>query len=279
VEFYNYCDEGGDLLYQVVRHTPKGFSYRRPNGRGGWLASLGQVRLVPYRLPELLAAKDADVVFVVEGEKDVDNVRALGLVATCNSGGGGAGKWPRAHNRFLRGRRVVILPDNDHTGREHATHVAQSLHRYAARVGILELPGLPLKGDVSDWIEGGGTAARLLSLAHDCLAKPGTVPCPEPRFVEPESTFCFDYQFLLRRVLPDGSLSAQEKLLLIILGAHIKNPRLTREMIARYLRLTPRRVGQMLATLRQSGKLRAPVSRRGQARDRASNGSGQTTSG
>jgi 5S rRNA maturation endonuclease (ribonuclease M5) len=256
---YNYVDEDGKLLYQVVRYVPKRFSFHRPDGRGGWIASLGNVRRVPYRLPELLAADPTEMVFVVEGEKDVNHMRGLGLVATCNSGGGGRGKWPRSHSRFLRGRLVVILADNDRTGREHARDVAQSLHRYAATVGvILRLPGVPEKGDVSDWIEYGGTAAGLLGLARECLDRPTAVPIPEPQFGTLDLDDMVRFDWTLRDILPDTELSAKEKLLLIIRRAGIRSPKLTRALLAQYLGLTSRRVGQMQASLRERGKLGPP---------------------
>ncbi len=72
---YDYLDERGALLYQVVRFHPKGFAYRRP-ARRGWLRSLGSVRRAPYRLPELLTAPSGEHIFVVEGEKDVESLRA-----------------------------------------------------------------------------------------------------------------------------------------------------------------------------------------------------------
>src|SRR5262245_54489201 len=34
---YDYTDEHGDLLYQVVRFDPKDFRQRYPNGNGGWI--------------------------------------------------------------------------------------------------------------------------------------------------------------------------------------------------------------------------------------------------
>ena len=89
VACYDYHDEQGKLLMQVVRMEPKTFRQRRPDG-DGWSWSVKDVRLVPYRLPELVAAPDA-VVYLVEGEKDADRLASLGLVATCNAGG--AGKW------------------------------------------------------------------------------------------------------------------------------------------------------------------------------------------
>jgi hypothetical protein len=89
---YDYADEGGELLSQVVRYEPRGFRQRRPDGRGGWIWNLQGVRRVPYRLPELLEALGAEqTIFIAEGEKDVDNLHRLGAPATCNLGG--AGKW------------------------------------------------------------------------------------------------------------------------------------------------------------------------------------------
>jgi hypothetical protein len=151
---YPYRDEAGQLLYEVVRFDPKDFRQRQPNGRGGWTWSTKGVRRVPYRLPELLASDPAETVFVVEGEKDVHALARIGLTATTNAQG--AGKWhtldrPTVTKAF-GGRHVVILPDNDGAGLDHADEVARSLRRTAASVKVVELPGVPGKGDVSDWL-------------------------------------------------------------------------------------------------------------------------------
>jgi putative DNA primase/helicase len=130
----------------------------------GWLWSVKGLELVPYRLPELLAAPPDQTVFVPEGEKDVDALRALGLVATCNPMG--AGKWRKEFGRHLEGRDVVVLPDDDEVGRPHAMEVVAKLAGHAARVRILGIP--PPHKDVSDWIvHGGGTAARLLQMVAE----------------------------------------------------------------------------------------------------------------
>ena len=159
---YDYCDEAGALVFQVLRYEPKTFRQRRPEG-SGWSWSVKGVRKLPYRLPELLAAPTDAPVFIVEGEKDADALAALGLVATCNAGG--AGKWKKEHSEFLRSRRVVVLPDNDSAGEKHAQQVERSLRGIAAEVRTLVLPGLPDKGDVSDWLDAGGTLEELLALA------------------------------------------------------------------------------------------------------------------
>ena len=118
VETYSYTDESGDLLYQVCRMIPKDFRQRKPKVGGGWEWTIENVRRVLYRLPQLLAAAITAIVFIVEGEKDVDQLVKLGLVATTNAGG--AGKWRPEYNEHLRGRPVVILPDHDQVGQDHA---------------------------------------------------------------------------------------------------------------------------------------------------------------
>jgi hypothetical protein len=154
---YDYKDEVGNVLFQVVRSLPKDFKQRRPDGKGGWTWSVKGTRVVPYRLRELLA-EPARPVVIAEGEKDCDNLALIGVLATTNAGG--AGKWTAEHSAFLRGRRVIVLPDNDEAGRKHAQHVAQSLQGIAESVRIVELRGLPAKGDVSDWIDAHGGAAE-----------------------------------------------------------------------------------------------------------------------
>ena len=158
---YDYRDETGKLLFQVVRSEPKRFIQRRPVDTG-WEYKVKGTRQVPYRLPELLAAPLTEPIYVVEGEKDADRLASLGLVATCNAGG--AGKWRKAHSEPLKDRTVIVIPDNDDAGRDHAREVAKSLKGIASHVRTLELPGLPEKGDVSDWLDADGTVDQLASL-------------------------------------------------------------------------------------------------------------------
>jgi hypothetical protein len=174
---YDYRDEAGNVLWQVVRYAPKDFRQRRPKPGGGFDWSIKGVRVIPYRLPELLADPSKPVV-VVEGEKDCDNLARLGILATCNAGG--AEKWTTAHSEFLRGRKVIVLPDNDGPGRNHAQQVARSLQRIAESVQIVELPGLPPKGDVSDWLAAGGTAAELKQLVDAAPIWTSETPLPWP---------------------------------------------------------------------------------------------------
>jgi putative DNA primase/helicase len=115
---------------------------------------------IPYRLPELLAAPLSAKVFITEGEKDADALAGLSFVASTNSEG--AGKWSADLNSYFRGRSVIILPDNDLPGLKHAQEVARNLHELAASVRVVELPDLPLRGDVSDWLDRDPSGARLV---------------------------------------------------------------------------------------------------------------------
>lgn len=168
VAVYPYHDKHGALLYEVVRFEPKGFAQRTPAGWG-----LNGTDPVLYRLPEVRAADPWLPVFVCEGERDVDRLRSLGLVATANPGG--AGRWKPAYSEELRGRQAIVLQDNDQAGRDHVATVARDSLGIAASVRILALPGLPNKGDVSDWLDAGGTREELLRLAADM-----TPETPEP---------------------------------------------------------------------------------------------------
>ena len=167
---YDYCNDAGELIYQVVRFERrldgkrhKTFRPRRPHDKGGWIWGLHDTPRVLYRLQALLQADPYKPVYLPEGEKDVDALCERGLVATCNPGG--AGKWKSEYSEHLRGRQVAILPDNDEPGYRHASEVAASLMGIAAKVFILELPDLRAMkpgADVSDWLRVEGNGVELL---------------------------------------------------------------------------------------------------------------------
>lgn len=158
---YDYRDSEGTLLYQVVRYSDKTFKQRQPDGNGGWTYSVKGLPRVLYRLSELLAADPEAWIFIVEGEKDADNLLACGLVATTNSGG--AGKWKHLNDTSaLKGRLVVVIPDKDEAGYHHAQEVCQHLSGKVKEIRYLVLEG-PCK-DVTDWLEAGGSPDKLLDL-------------------------------------------------------------------------------------------------------------------
>jgi len=177
VTTYDYRDADGRVRYQAVRYHPKSFVQCQLNEAGGKIWNMKGVEPLPFRLPELLTAiKKGDPVFIVEGEKDVLNLAVIGITATCNHGG--AGKWKRELSKhFPDNTEVAILPDNDEPGRQHAEKIAQELHARGCRVRIVSLENLPDKGDVSDWLNNGGTKEALLRLVDGCQERE---PSDEP---------------------------------------------------------------------------------------------------
>jgi hypothetical protein len=147
VKTYDYHDLSGDLLFQVCRMEPKSFRQRRPDGNGKWIWNLKGVDPVLYNLAQV---KQTQEILVVEGEKDCETLRGLNLVATtCPMG---AKKWREEYSDTLKGKDVVLLPDNDNEGREHMQLVGASIKDVVASLKWLELPDLPSKGDVSDFV-------------------------------------------------------------------------------------------------------------------------------
>jgi hypothetical protein len=171
INTYDYVDEHGALLYQTVRYEPKTFRQRRPDpdNAGGWRWDLQGTRTVLYRLPDLRAAiANGDTIYVTEGEKDADALKALGFTATTNPMG--AGKWLDQYSDLLRGGNVVVLADNDKAGRNHAERVVASLHGIAVRIRVLDIgsiwPECPEKGDISDWIAADGDTDKFKKIVE-----------------------------------------------------------------------------------------------------------------
>lgn len=164
VAAYDYRDEHGTVLFQAVRLSPKSFRLRRLNAKGDWVWKMDGVRRVPYRLPEL---QGQHLALLVEGEKDADNVATLGLPATTTPMGAGA--WRDEYAAIIKAsgvEEVVVIPDNDAPGRRYAVQAGAALIACGIAVRVLELLGVPEKGDVSNWLEAGGTADELKALAE-----------------------------------------------------------------------------------------------------------------
>ena len=160
---YNYIDENGKPLFHVCRFNPKSEGEEktfRQCKTDGIIWTVKDVQLVLYNLPELIKAQD---VLYVEGEKDAEALKRLGFVATTNPMG--AGKLPDQQEKHgilqpLKGKRVFIFPDNDEPGKKHAEQLATLVHGKAKEIRIVELPGVPEHGDVSDFIEKEGEEAK-----------------------------------------------------------------------------------------------------------------------
>jgi hypothetical protein len=167
---YDYFTEDGKRLFTVYRTPDKRFWVSHPKD-GEEVNQLPAGPLIPYNLRDVLKSQ---TVIVVEGEKDVETLRKVGLVGTTNVGG--AGKWRDYYSEWLRDKDVAVIPDNDEAGKEHAQKVVASLYGKARSLRYVELPGVGHKGDVSDWVEAGGTKEGLLALIRNT-----PVSCLDPQ--------------------------------------------------------------------------------------------------
>lgn len=172
---YSYQDDLGIELFEVVRYQPKEFRVRHKDSFGKVIWKAPE-KHVPYKLPGLLSTPLAEVVYVVEGEKDVDTLTSHGYAATCNRGGTGNTKLWADYGRYFQDRHVVIIPDNDDAGRKHAAEVLAYLRPFAAKVIVMQLAGLDEKGDVTDWLAMPGGSDKLFQrLSREALDHAGRV--------------------------------------------------------------------------------------------------------
>lgn len=162
IESYDYEDAEGHVIIRVDRvheydkdnnRIGKAF-YPNHNKNGQWVSGLGDVQAVPYRLPELIAGiKRNDPVFIVEGEKDVNNLRIIEYPVTTFLSGL---TWKNYYKSYFENCVVYLLPDNDDPGRKKMQKIAEELYGTALFIKIITLPGLEHKGDITDWLENGG---------------------------------------------------------------------------------------------------------------------------
>lgn len=220
---HDYRDENGALSYQVCRWewevdpsvNPKGhektFVQRRPDPtkKDGWTFSTKGLTQLPYRLPELMEdIRDGAEIFIVEGEKKADMLRELGVPATCNTGG--AGKWPEALVDWFKGAKVTVIPDNDEAGQAHARLIASRMAGVVGRIRAVNLPGVPPKGSVDDWLPAGGSVEELYRLANSA-SRPIEIEAYQSRFGAVQ-WLDFDapgisYEALIKGVLTKGEMS------------------------------------------------------------------------
>jgi putative DNA primase/helicase len=204
--FYAYQREDGTEAYRVVRC--ENGKTKRENGKSGpdgdkidkatrpiattpegWTVSKPSGKYLLYQLPELVRSPDATV-FVFEGEKTADAGGGIGLLATAWPFGAGSVKGGNVDLSPLTGRRVVLVPDNDESGREAMENAARALLALdpPATVYLLELrdllPDLPEKGDLVEFIEvrreDGGMGDREIRAEIEAKADALEPYTPEP---------------------------------------------------------------------------------------------------
>lgn len=158
-----YYDENSEpiakkQLYDKGDGTKTGIWYRFENGN--YIKNLNGLRMPLYNLPVLtdkegayIAGGENSTVYIAEGEKDAQTLFDMGYAGTTSPNGAGS-KWKTEYNKYVTGRDVVILADNDKAGQAHAEHTADALLTVAKSVKLIPAsaiyPNIQNKGDISD---------------------------------------------------------------------------------------------------------------------------------
>ncbi len=196
VAHYDYQDRDGAPLVRVVRYDPKAFGRMSPDGRGGWKWGGTGSAAALYHWPELIkaCAEGCARVWLVEGEKDADNLRALGPSVVTSTALGGASKWRAEYAaEFTGAGEVFIIADNDgeankHAGQRYAAKVRDSLRKAGinARAAVLPSIGGKFVKDASDAIAAGWLLADFEAWAEVANELQATETGEESKAIEPD---------------------------------------------------------------------------------------------
>lgn len=170
---YPYRDEQGAILFSKIRIEPgaagksKNFYYERQEN-GQIVRNIDNCRKILYRLPEVLdGISKQQNVYLVEGEKDADNLMKFGLISTTAPV---TIKWHEEFTQTLKNADVVILYDNDKAGLKRKELIATSLYGKTKSLKVVDLPGIEYSDahgkDITDWLDMGNTIDQLLELAN-----------------------------------------------------------------------------------------------------------------
>lgn len=148
---YDYKDKNSVYLYSKVRFEEKEIVYMRINRKKDtYEYGAGDREKTLYNLPAVIKAiKDGFTVYITEGEKDVDTLTRIGLVATT---AGSVSDWKKEYAKYFTGAKVIILPDNDEVGLQLKDRIIKDLRNYAHFVKSVITSHMH-KGDVTDYLE------------------------------------------------------------------------------------------------------------------------------
>lgn len=155
--FYYYKDLAGATLCRKVKTLDKKMWIERVEGNG-WVAGLNGMTVPLYNLRAVI---DSDIVYLCEGEKDAETLISRGFCATTNHSG--ANGWAPHFTEQLKGKTVIIIPDNDDAGKKRITKVSRELSGHVKELRVFIPDGVPEKGDITDWINNGGDPSTIFT--------------------------------------------------------------------------------------------------------------------
>ncbi|MCC8044021.1 MAG: phage/plasmid primase, P4 family [Clostridiales bacterium] len=139
-----------DMKMGMMRDGKFKYSLREYGGRKAFNALY-----IPQGLKAISKAiTNGEMIFLPEGEKDVNTLTSNGYISLTY---GSEGDWQKNYAEIFRDARVVILADNDPPGARVAARASKDIGIIAKSVKIITpMPDLP-HGDVSDYFAAGHT--------------------------------------------------------------------------------------------------------------------------
>ena len=189
---WEYKDEAGETLFVKRRfktNTEKGktYSLHKVDAAGNRKGSMTGARIVPYRLPELINAREAGrAIYLVEGEKAADALVSIGAIATTSHAG--AGHWPVDITQYFADAVVIVVPDCDAPGWKYAKRVVEALLPVTKAIRVLDLNLPELGDDAYEWVADGGDRAKLAELAKALPVITSVDQVQTPEWIVPRET-------------------------------------------------------------------------------------------
>lgn len=151
---YVYTDKDNNPLYVNIRFFPKDFRQYSIIDEGEYykLQFKGRIeKLVPYKFPKISKAiNDGKTIFIVEGEKDADNLEKLGLTATSLKM---KDEQLSEYAELFRGAHISIIGDKDEAGDKYVNNIKKYLYEYCRSIRVVNIPLDIEKADITDYIE------------------------------------------------------------------------------------------------------------------------------
>jgi len=195
---WEYKDESGETLFVKRRfktNTEKGktYSLHKVDAAGRRQAGLTGARIVPYRLPELINARESGrAIYLVEGEKAADALVSIGAIATTSHAG--ASHWPADITQYFDGAVVIVVPDCDLPGWKYAKRVVEALLPVAKAIRVLDLNLPELGDDAYEWVADGGDRAQLAAKVRELTVVTTIDQVITPEWIEPAEVVVTDIE-------------------------------------------------------------------------------------
>ena len=171
---WEYKNAHGALMGYVARYEPAGMRKQFlpwiwKNGQ--WVTKAFPTPRPIYGLDDLERRPSAHVI-ICEGEKSADAAQNILTTSVCISWPGGAKAWEKVDWSPLKGRKVLLWPDNDEAGISCMVDIQSALAGICEEVMRINPEGQPEKWDAADALVEGWNSGKFKEWAKARIVKP-----------------------------------------------------------------------------------------------------------